>query len=196
MAPSIENALYGHYISNGSKLYSVSLAFFNHAWILYKKVVAHQGYAKSPGSERRRGLLFHEVDFGRNSDGHDHDQLPLRMSKGNQKIYEMRTRRRLLQSSSVASGVEVAEMVVVSQDGSGNFTTIMDAVNSAPNNTDGSDGYYLILVSGGVYEEYVTISKKTKYVMMVGAGINQTVVTGSHSNADGWTTFKSATFGT
>ncbi|URD79414.1 pectinesterase [Musa troglodytarum] len=30
--------------------------------------------------------------------------------------------------------------------------------------------------------------------MMIGEGINQTVITGNHSVADGWTTFNSSTF--
>ncbi|KAJ6823221.1 putative pectinesterase [Iris pallida] len=88
----------------------------------------------------------------------------------------------------------VSDIVVVSQDGTGNFTNITDAVNSAPNNTDGSGGYYMILVSAGVYQEYVLIPKYKKYLMMIGDGINQTVVTGDHNNVDGWTTFNSATF--
>ncbi|KAJ6790903.1 putative pectinesterase [Iris pallida] len=103
----------------------------------------------------------------------------------------LRRGRRLLQSS---DAVMVSDIVVVSQDGTGNFTNITDAVNSAPNNTDGSGGYYLILVSAGVYQEYVLIPKYKKYLMMIGDGINQTVVTGDHNNVDGWTTFNSATF--
>ncbi|KAJ6839683.1 putative pectinesterase [Iris pallida] len=103
----------------------------------------------------------------------------------------LRRGRRLLQSS---DAVMVSDIVVVSQDGTGNFTNITDAVNSAPNNTDGSGGYYMILVSAGVYQEYVLIPKYKKYLMMIGDGINQTVVTGDHNNVDGWTTFNSATF--
>ncbi|PQQ01198.1 putative pectinesterase/pectinesterase inhibitor 41 [Prunus yedoensis var. nudiflora] len=50
-------------------------------------------------------------------------------------------------------------------------------------------------VTAGVYEEYVTIDKKKKYLMMIGDGINQTVVTGNRSVKGGnWTTFRSATF--
>jgi pectinesterase len=85
--------------------------------------------------------------------------------------------------------------VTVSQDGQGNFTTINDAVAAAPNNTDGSNGYFMIYVTAGIYEEYVSIAKNKKYLMMVGDGINQTVITGNRSVVDGWTTFNSATFG-
>ncbi|KAJ9543060.1 hypothetical protein OSB04_022767 [Centaurea solstitialis] len=90
--------------------------------------------------------------------------------------------------------VVVSGVVVVSQDGSGDFTTISDAVNFAPNNSASSAGYFLINVTAGVYEEYVNIPKNKKYLMMIGDGINRTVITGNHSVADGWTTFNSATF--
>jgi pectinesterase len=50
-------------------------------------------------------------------------------------------------------------------------------------------------VAAGVYEENVVVPKNKKYVMMVGDGIGQTVITGNRSVVDGWTTFNSATFG-
>lgn len=105
--------------------------------------------------------------------------------------------RKLLQNQAVGSGSggRVREMVVVDPYGGGNFTTIMDAVAAAPNNTAPADGYYLIKVVAGVYEEYVTIGSKKKYIMIVGDGINKTIITGNRSVVDGWTTFNSATFG-
>ncbi|KAJ4824656.1 hypothetical protein Tsubulata_047778 [Turnera subulata] len=84
--------------------------------------------------------------------------------------------------------------LTVSLDGSGDFTSITDAVNASPNNTDGSNGYFVIYVKAGVYEEYVSIAKNKKYLKIVGDGINQTVITGNRSVVDGWTTFNSATF--
>lgn len=104
--------------------------------------------------------------------------------------------RKLLQNQAIRSGGgRVREMVVVDPYGGGNFTTIMDAVAAAPNNTAPADGYYLIKVVAGVYEEYVTIGSKKKYIMIVGDGINKTIITGNRSVVDGWTTFNSATFG-
>ncbi|XP_039127390.1 pectinesterase-like [Dioscorea cayenensis subsp. rotundata] len=101
--------------------------------------------------------------------------------------------RKLLQSVSDGT-VKVNSTVVVNKDGSGDFVSINDAISAAPNNTQSSDGYYLIKVSAGLYEEYVSIAKNKKYIMMVGEGINQTIITGNHSVVDGWTTFNSATF--
>ncbi|XP_050138425.1 probable pectinesterase/pectinesterase inhibitor 41 [Malus sylvestris] len=131
-------------LSNDTKLYSVSLALFNKAWV--------------PKNKKKKG-------------------------------------RKLLDNQINVDDVLVKEIVTVSQDGSGNFTTINDAVAAAPNKSEASKGYFLIYIKAGVYEEYVTIDKKKKYLMMVGDGINQTVLTGDRNVADGnWTTFKSATF--
>ncbi|KAK1583414.1 hypothetical protein Q3G72_023604 [Acer saccharum] len=99
------------------------------------------------------------------------------------------------QNKYYSTKVNVSTVVVVRPDGSGDFATINDAVAAAPNNTDKSYGYFMIYVAAGVYEEYVSIPKYKKYLMMVGDGINQTVITGNRNVVDGWTTFNSATFG-
>lgn len=147
----------------------------------------HHNSSNTPGNGRKL-MLFHEAEMGPNG------ELPLKMSKKNLAKFEKRTGRKLLQSSSGGS-VLVTDMVVVSQDGTGDFKTITEAVNKAPNNTNGANGYHMIFVSAGLYKEYVSIAKNKKYLMMVGDGINQTVVTGDHNNVDGWTTFNSPTFG-
>lgn len=90
------------------------------------------------------------------------------------------------------SGVYIRGIAVVRQDGSGNFTTVADAVNSAPNNTNAGQGFFLIYVKAGVYEEYISIPQWKKYLMMVGDGINKTEITGDRSNAVGWTTFNTS----
>ncbi|CAI9105393.1 OLC1v1004304C1 [Oldenlandia corymbosa var. corymbosa] len=98
-------------------------------------------------------------------------------------------------SGTDADAVLIKEIVIVSQDGTGNYTTVSAALAEAPKYSDGSDGYYLIYVTAGVYEEYISIGKSQKYLMMVGDGINRTIITGNHSFVDGWTTFNSSTFG-
>jgi len=89
-----------------------------------------------------------------------------------------------------ANGVVVD--AVVSTDGTGNFTKLMDAVMAAPNY---SMKRYVIFVKRGVYHENVEIKKKKWNLMMIGEGISATVITGNRSFIDGWTTFRSATFG-
>ncbi|KAF5455284.1 hypothetical protein F2P56_024879 [Juglans regia] len=116
------------------------------------------------------------------------------MSSRTRAIYESASRRKLLQSTDNDDEVMVSDIVTVSQDGTGNFTTINDAIAAAPNNSVPADGYFLIYVTEGVYEEYVSIAKNKKHLMMIGDGINQTIITGNRSVVDGWTTFNSATF--
>ncbi|CAL9145948.1 unnamed protein product [Musa hybrid cultivar] len=166
---------------NSTKLYGVSLALFKRAWEPHRK-----NRNVSPSSvPRRKTLLFHEVAVG-----HD-GELPLRMPGQKRELFERWSGRGLLQAT---DAVLVNDVVRVSQDGSGNFATITDAVKSAPVDHDENTGYHLIYVAAGVYEEYVVIPKHKKHLMMIGDGINQTVITGNHSAGDGWTTFTSSTF--
>ncbi|XVE70789.1 hypothetical protein DITRI_Ditri10aG0098900 [Diplodiscus trichospermus] len=93
--------------------------------------------------------------------------------------------RKLLQANVVSADV------VVAADGSGNFTSIMDAVSAAP---DYSMNRYIIYIKKGLYKENVEIKKKKWNLMMIGDGIDVTVISGNRSFIDGWTTFRSATF--
>lgn len=96
---------------------------------------------------------------------------------------------------SIGVNATVSKMVVVDPSGKGDFRTISDAVTSAPSNSDGSKGYFVIYVKAGVYEEYVKIDVTKKYLMVVGEGIGKTIISGNHNYVDGWSTFDSATFG-
>lgn len=96
--------------------------------------------------------------------------------------------RRVLQ----AAANPLAADAVVAADGTGNFTNIMDAIGAAP---DHSSKRFVIYVKKGVYKEYVEISKKKWNIMMIGDGVNATVISGNRNFIDGWTTYRSATFG-
>ncbi|CAN6468243.1 unnamed protein product [Victoria cruziana] len=85
--------------------------------------------------------------------------------------------------------------VVVAQDGSGNYRTIMEAIAAAPSKGDGWNGYFVIHVKAGEYQEQVIVDNKKRYIMMVGDGIGKTIITGSRSVGEGSTTFNSATLG-
>ncbi|GMJ01055.1 hypothetical protein like AT1G02810 [Hibiscus trionum] len=166
-------------LSNDTKLYSVSLALFTKGWVPKKK--RNSPWAWQRSSKRRPGFK--------------HQRLHFRMSSRTRTIYETVSRRNLLQTSDDADEeVLVSDIVTVSQDGSGNFTTVNDAISAAPNNTNGLNGYFLIYITAGVYQEYISIAKNKRYLMMIGDGINQTIITGNRSVVDGWTTFNSATF--
>ncbi|KAI3970054.1 hypothetical protein MKX01_015592 [Papaver californicum] len=95
--------------------------------------------------------------------------------------------RRLLQVS--PSGITAN--AIVAADGSGTHATIMDAVLAAP---DSSASRYVIYVKKGVYKENVEIKKKKWHLMIIGDGMNSTIITGNRNFIDGWTTFRSATF--
>ncbi|KAM3351955.1 hypothetical protein ACQJBY_023686 [Aegilops geniculata] len=73
--------------------------------------------------------------------------------------------------------------VVVAKDGSGRYKTVQAAVDAAP---DRGKRRYVIYVKKGVY-------KKKRELMIVGDGMDATVITGSRNVVDGATTFNSAT---
>ncbi|OVA13430.1 Pectinesterase [Macleaya cordata] len=178
-APAIvKNSLYNP-LSDGNKVSSVSLSLYNRGWV-------HKRMKGNMEKGRKKKFFCSDMKSCR------HGRLPLKMSNRNREIFESIGRRKLHQTDS--NEVLVRDIVIVSKDGGGNFTTINEAVAAAPNNTVVSDGYFLIYVVSGVYEEYVTIDKKKKNILMMGDGINQTVITGNRSVVDGWTTFNSATF--
>ncbi|KAK7411791.1 hypothetical protein VNO78_03231 [Psophocarpus tetragonolobus] len=81
---------------------------------------------------------------------------------------------------------------VVAVDGSGNFTKVMDAVNAAP---DKSMIRYVIHIKKGVYIENVVIGMEKWNLMMIGDGMDATVITGNLSVNVSFTTFRTATFG-
>ncbi|PUZ66387.1 hypothetical protein GQ55_3G303600 [Panicum hallii var. hallii] len=167
-------------IANGTKLYSLSLSLFTRAWVPTAKKAGHSH--KGGGGGKGGGHHGH---------GGKHKKPPAR--RGLFDVTDDEVVRRMAIEGPERT-VAVNTVVTVDQSGAGNFTTVGDAVAAAPRNLDGSGGYYLIYVLAGVYEENVMVPKHSKYIMMVGDGIGQTVITGNRSVIDGWTTFQSATF--
>ncbi|MED6201726.1 hypothetical protein PIB30_097955 [Stylosanthes scabra] len=122
---------------------------------------------------------------------------------------ELKGRRRLLLSSSSSHGfpewLSVSDRrllqaatppkadVLVAQDGSGSYKTITEGVAAAAR--IGGGRRVVVHVKAGVYRENVVIKKTVKNIMIVGDGIDATVVTGNGNAQDGSTTFRSATFG-
>ncbi|KAL2542650.1 putative pectinesterase/pectinesterase inhibitor 32 [Abeliophyllum distichum] len=95
--------------------------------------------------------------------------------------------RKLLQAAN-----STAIDVVVTADGTGNFTSIMDAISAAP---EYNTRRYVIHVKRGVYKEYVEIGKKKLNIMIIGDGMDVTIISGNRSYGDAWTPYRSATFG-
>ncbi|KAJ0745760.1 putative pectinesterase [Helianthus annuus] len=81
-------------------------------------------------------------------------------------------------------------ILTVATDGSGNFTTITDAISFAPNN---SVDRVIIYIKQGLYEENVEIPIYKTNIVLLGEGSDTTIIAGNRSVMDGWTTFRSAT---
>ncbi|XP_013608603.1 PREDICTED: probable pectinesterase/pectinesterase inhibitor 40 [Brassica oleracea var. oleracea] len=96
--------------------------------------------------------------------------------------------RKLLQDPTDETKIDL----VVSRNGTGNFTTIGEAVSAAPNL---SETRFVIYIKCGVYFENIEIPREKTMIMFLGDGIGQTVIKANRNGADGWTAFNSATVG-
>ncbi|CAN6196515.1 unnamed protein product [Urochloa humidicola] len=79
--------------------------------------------------------------------------------------------------------------VVVAADGSGNYTTVAAAIAAAPSNTDKK---HVIRVKRGIYRELVFVGKDKRNIVLVGDGMDATVINGSRCCADGFHTHETA----
>ncbi|KAF9617787.1 hypothetical protein IFM89_038759 [Coptis chinensis] len=93
--------------------------------------------------------------------------------------------RKLLQASASQANI------VVAQDGSGAYRTINAAIDAASKTK--RSGRFVIHVKAGTYKENVVIGNSLKNIMLVGDGMQSTIITGSRSVGGGSTTFNSAT---
>ncbi|XP_061371940.1 probable pectinesterase/pectinesterase inhibitor 21 [Gastrolobium bilobum] len=85
---------------------------------------------------------------------------------------------------------KLGAQVVVAKDGTGNFTTINDALKSVPMKNLKP---YVIYVKQGVYNEYVEVSRNMTHVVMIGDGAKKTRITGNKNFIDGVGTYRTAT---
>ncbi|KAF7804969.1 pectinesterase-like [Senna tora] len=83
--------------------------------------------------------------------------------------------------------------VVVAKDGSGQFKTVQEAVDSYPKK---HQGRYVIYVKAGVYDEIVKVNNKKTNLLIYGDGPTKTIITGKRSYKSGWKTINTATFTT
>lgn len=84
---------------------------------------------------------------------------------------------------------------VVAKDGSGTHRTINEAVAAAARMDNSHLGRVIIYVKAGVYNENVKIERNANNIMMVGDGMDKTIVTGNQNVPGGTTIYSSATFG-
>ncbi|KAI3786232.1 hypothetical protein L1987_45367 [Smallanthus sonchifolius] len=82
--------------------------------------------------------------------------------------------------------------VTVAKDGSGDVTTINDAIAMVPKK---SKNRFVIYIKEGEYLENVVLNKSYWNVMVYGNGMDKSIVSGSLNKVDGVATFDTATFG-
>ncbi|GAB4835783.1 hypothetical protein Ancab_000699 [Ancistrocladus abbreviatus] len=187
VSSGVANDLSPH-VSNGTMSHSVSLALFGQGWSSANKTRGRELGEIEDGffNRKMRMSKWHLKNLAghvRGNYGSAKHPLGLRTSRMGRRLFQV-----------AGLNIKVNKTVTVNPNGSGNFTTINAAVSAAPNNTQANSGYFLIYVVAGVYQEYVSIPKNKQYLLMVGDGINRTIITGNRSVVDGWTTFNSATF--
>ncbi|XP_034929207.1 probable pectinesterase/pectinesterase inhibitor 25 [Populus alba] len=169
-------------LSNVTQLYSVSLALVTHS--LEKNLKKNKRRKGSPQGTVTRGVR-------------EPLEALIKALRKTSSCHESRNchrGERILSDDAGDDGILVKDTVIVSPYGTDNFTTIGDAIAFAPNNSKPEDGYFVIFVREGIYEEYAVVPKNKKNIVLIGEGINRTVITGNHSVIDGWTTFNSSTF--
>lgn len=72
--------------------------------------------------------------------------------------------------------IDLTANAVVAADGSGQFRTVQDAVNAAPQNTSPSSRW-VIYIKPGRYREIVYVQREKRFVMLVGADPATTTIT-------------------
>lgn len=92
-------------------------------------------------------------------------------------------------------GILINNIVTVGRTHSDDFNSISEAIELSPRDSGAEDGYHVIYVREGVYEEYVSIPSDRKHILLLGDGIGKTIITGDRNYHDGWGTYYTATFG-
>ncbi|KAH0448320.1 hypothetical protein IEQ34_022120 [Dendrobium chrysotoxum] len=86
------------------------------------------------------------------------------------------------------------QTVTVAKDGSGNFTSVNGAITFASHSSRSSSTFFKIIIKPGIYVEHVVVPKRLTGLVLEGAGMRQTFITGNRSAGDGYTTYQTATF--
>ena len=82
--------------------------------------------------------------------------------------------------------------IVVAKDGSGDFSTIREALKQVPIK---SKKAFVLYIKAGVYQEYLEISKGMINLVVIGDGRENTRIIGNKNFVDGINTFHTATVG-
>ncbi|KAK6789846.1 hypothetical protein RDI58_013646 [Solanum bulbocastanum] len=140
---------------------------------------------------KKQGTLFKKQGkkqstlFKKQGNGNRHRRL----LSSSEPMWLSRKDRRILQSDEDYDQNDDLTYTVTA-DGSGNFKTISEAIDFAPNN---SYDRIFVYIKEGIYQENVEIPSWKPNIVLLGDGSDVTVITGNRSVVDGWTTFRSAT---
>ncbi|GLT50537.1 hypothetical protein SLA2020_240180 [Shorea laevis] len=159
-------------LGNMTQLYSVSLALVTNALDRNMKKRKHRFLTKPSGVRQPLETLIKALR-----------KSSRRGSSGERALSELS-----------GHGILINRTVIVSHNGNRTFTNISDAIASAPSNSEPKNGYFVVYAIEGYYEEYVVVPKDKKNILLIGDGINKTIITGSHNRVDNWTTYNSSTF--
>ncbi|XP_010429701.1 PREDICTED: probable pectinesterase/pectinesterase inhibitor 21 isoform X1 [Camelina sativa] len=96
--------------------------------------------------------------------------------------------RKLLQDAAAYS--DAKPDIVVAQDGSGQYTTINDALKFVPKKKNTT---FVVHIKAGIYKEYVQVNKSMTHLVFIGDGADKTIISGNKSYKDGITTYRTAT---
>ncbi|XP_020581650.1 probable pectinesterase/pectinesterase inhibitor 12 [Phalaenopsis equestris] len=83
--------------------------------------------------------------------------------------------------------------VIVAKDGSGDFTSVNDAIAYATQSRRSPSAFFKIIVKRGIYVENVVVPKKLTGLILKGGGMRRTFITGNRSVGDGYSTYQTAT---
>ncbi|CAO2839831.1 unnamed protein product [Amaranthus hypochondriacus] len=112
-----------------------------------------------------------------------------RLLATNNPSWMSKTDHTLLESSMEA----IKPDLVVAKDGSGNYKTISEAIAATKKIINGKNRF-IIYIKGGIYKENIVVTNRMRNLMLIGDGIDVTIVSGNKNVQDGSTTFRSATF--
>lgn len=138
--------------------------------------------------------------FSASGNGHDFGGVPIQnrrrlmgsegsfpLSKYGFPAWMTKKDRRLLQTPTPTIRADI----VVSKDGNGTYKTIEEAIKAAP---EQSSRRTIIYIKAGRYDENLKVGRKKTNLMFIGDGKGKTVIAGSRSVYDKYTTFHTATF--
>ncbi|KAK4355395.1 hypothetical protein RND71_024366 [Anisodus tanguticus] len=98
--------------------------------------------------------------------------------------------RRILEGEEEGKDIKSFANITVAKDGSGNFSTVNEAIKAVPQSYEGR---YFIYIKGGVYEENVVVSQSHINLTFIGDGSQKSIITGSKNVVDDLSTYQSAT---